>query len=174
MQFTMHADVLRAVTPFMAKKDVRKYLTGLHIRADGTVEATDGTVAAVYRKAASGNADQLIVKSDFKVPARAALAHFDVVTGLVTYSNQVEETVGVSTFTVLDARYPELDRVMRYKEEQISAVGIDVELLAKIAKAVGHVKHKGCLFRFSTITGGVLVTHPAMPDWEAIIMPCRV
>lgn len=174
MQFTMHADVLRAVTPFMAKKDIREYLTGLHIRADGTVEASDGHVAAVYRKAASGHDGQLIVKSDFKIPARADLASFDVITGLVTYTNVYQGTVGVSTFTVLGARYPELDRVMKYREEKLSAVGLDVELLAKVAKAVSHVRHKGCLFRFGAFTGGVLITHPAMPEWEAVIMPCRL
>lgn len=174
MLITLPADNLRAIVPFVAKKDMRDYLNGVHFRKDGTLEASNGHAGAKFLQGSSNRDNSFIVESTFKIPGAALQVDIDTEACTVVYSNKLQQTVGVEVCRVIDARFPDMDRAMGVKTEAVEAIGLDVRLVDLFIRATKHLKFGGCQFTFAGTMGGVIVTHPAMPDWKAIVMPCRL
>lgn len=174
MLISLPADTLRAIVPFVAKKDIRDYLNGVHFRKDGTVEASNGHAGAKFAQATAKRDDSVIIGCAFKIPAAAVQVDIDTQSGTVTYSDKFQRAVGLEACRVIDARYPDLDRAMGVKTEAVEAIGLDVRLVDLFVKATKHLKFAGCQFKFAGTMGGVIVTHPGMPGWTAVVMPWRL
>lgn len=175
MEIVINANALRAVTPFISKKDIREYLTGLHIRGDGIIEASNGHAAAQFSKAWMGlDIQNMLIAAPFKIPASAETVRVCMTSKQIRYTNRLEETISIEVFRVIEGHYPNLDRVMSHTEEKLSEIAFDVRLFELLIKATKHLPFGGCRLCLSGALSPVKVRHPDMPDWRAAVMPCRL
>lgn len=183
MATTYHA--LKALLNIVAKKDIRYYLAAINIRQESEftlrLDATDGHVAMWVKV---HNLPQLLPIGESRLVERAQLEkvlkmgpaelHFD--SGILKY--------GDTPLTIVDGRFPNLDRVIPANKRECtgSEIGVDAKLMIKLCKAIEELHHDRKLAAgfilnpqdalssliFSGSAGGGKVT------FRAALMPCRV
>lgn len=133
--------ILKAAVPFMAVKDVRFYLCGLHVRAD-RVEATNGHVAFVHKidTPDAGMSDTIIPLDVVKAAAKAKLPRGVNAWELSVTGSGPERTCTLSAFGVaslmfrpIDGVFPDVSRVL--------PVTVSGEPACFDADYLGAVKH---------------------------------
>lgn len=180
---TLH-HVLKAMLLVMGKHDVRYYLNALNIKQESEgcirLEASDGHVAMWVRL---HTLPPLLPVGDTLLVERASLeramklgpAELHVDAGVLHY--------GPMPLSLVDGRFPELDRVIpaKHSDKPGSEIGVDMKLLAKLCRAVEELNHgakqapcrmmpRGAMqsILFEGAAQGGAVT------FKAALMPCRI
>lgn len=187
--FSIPAKLIRAAMIFQARQDVRYYLHGIHINADGHIEATNGHVALRAEcEEAKDLEESLIVSINGKIPARAHMAKFTFMdderdVGLVIFEDGLgrplrkSSVVDGRSFQRVDGKFPDINRIV--PTEPLKAVEkfcVNASYMAKVAEAA---KALGVSFPVVTVNlrgaTGVLEVDIKGPEYSAkcLIMTVR-
>ncbi len=183
MKFTLTRGQIRAMLTLAATKDVRFYLNGLHITQDarGTmIEATDGHALGVLRVDSIPQAPcSAILSRDNLKPLAGTkkesgqVIEFSIDNEFVTAS--VNGTV--STFRVVDGRFPDTLRVVPTNESlQINPIEvsqIDPELLVRFVECSRELGMKGGIAVRPRGQSSALVSL-GIDDFVGVVMPMRM
>ncbi|PHM59113.1 bacteriophage protein [Xenorhabdus stockiae] len=114
----INSNLLRAALVCVAKKDPRYYLCGVHITSN-YLEATNGHVALRLEHGISTRR-KAIVQFHGRIPRKAETTelHFTKEPYAV-HRDITGMRVGFSALTLLDGRFPDLDRVIPKKVESV-------------------------------------------------------
>lgn len=176
MKVTVSAIKFNAAAVCKAVNDIRFYLNGVFIAANGDVVGTDGHCMVLCSKGASADEgfQGMIVAMSTKPPSKCDLIEFDTDTMIARFLNADLAKVGAASFEMIDGRYPDYLRVVPSKPEKVGAIGIDAALLARADKVFKSRKQPGVLIEFFGGVGAVKFTCPQVPDVVLIVMPCRL
>lgn len=141
---TVDAWKLKAATIFQGKGDIRFYLNGICLLADGRICGTDGHRLFVADCGFKLPENRIICISG-SIPNRdvAEIRFYGKDTGVIKLFNRWRSPKEeYRAFSVIDGKYPDIDKVLQLDEPQAtSAYGIDATYLASVAKAFSP--HRG-------------------------------
>lgn len=174
-KLTIPVDAIHSVAPFMAKQDIRWYLNYVHLRADGTLEATDGHTMAVYRAGLQGVEKPLLFRAPFKVPKATLYCELDGRVLRYLGKNGLLREELVDYCPESEYKYPDTERVLKqHKPNATVEVGVAAALWLSVHAAVKHCGFTGVRLVLNGADGAMSITHPSMPQWQAVLMPCRL
>lgn len=182
-QFTVSAQIVRAMQACAGKKDVREYLNGICFRAGGIIEASNGHIAAravphddrrryfttTSRDEPEDRPADRIVAIDAAIPKGAKQVTF----GPTPYVCRTD-TGKLYGFDFVQGEFPDLSRV--YPDESPTEIpggmGIDPRYLAAIAK----VFPRPVAMRYTERGRPLLLSDPDVDGYrlDMLIMPCRI
>lgn len=173
MNITINRKALKAISHFMANKDVRYYLNGMLVEVRGhhvRIIATNGHILAAYHSEQSedhGHMDMIIPSDAVK---EAAKWKVDEIT--ITESGFSSEKNGVS-FEPIDGKFPDWRLVVNpCKEYKPAAFNPDyVKLIGQAVKDLTGTKYPSVTLH--TDGGSGLINTVDDPDFIAVIMPLR-
>lgn len=170
--------LLEGALMFQAKSDPRYYLKGICFMPDGRVAATDGHRAFIASKHENKLADNVIVsvsKSPLKGYAYAAL---DTKAKIVTYHDDVDVMVGAGICSVVDGRYPDIDRIIPKQTAPTEQIGFNAKYLADVEKLAKLFNPKWESVRFdlngNTNAAVANIRAPSGESAKVIVMPMRL
>jgi DNA polymerase III sliding clamp (beta) subunit (PCNA family) len=165
--------ILKAVSVFIATKDVRYYLKGLHINKTGNmvrVTASDGyslATAVVVDDDDLSDFDFVVDPSVLPLTSKAEFLEFDKIDGGILLSDPLNQTS--RTFQPMEGRYPDCSKVWPKKEEfDRNMATFNPELIARLSKVNKILKIEDFSFWY-TSTGLVFRCGPV----RGIIMGMR-
>lgn len=188
---TVNASLIRGAQSCQAKKDVRYYLNGILLAANGDIVGTDGKclfhspgigadINGEYVPFDKPETD-LIVDIDGAIPATAKTVTFVFdadLGGICTTDNGK-----AFTFSVIDAKYPDYRRIMVDQARRTSfadGFGVNISLLSKAESAFGKgsivalyhgTENDSVLIKYDGNTGKANL---ALENATFIVMPCKV
>ena len=188
---TVNASLIRGAQSCQAKKDVRYYLNGILLAANGDIVGTDGKclfhspgigadINGQYVPFDKPETD-LIIDIDGTIPATAKTVTFvfhNDRNGICTTDNGKAFTV-----TVIDGKYPDYHRIMVEQSRRTSftdGFGVNISLLSKAESAFGKgsivalyhgTEHDSILIKYDGNTGKYDVS---LENATFIVMPCKV
>jgi hypothetical protein len=179
--YSINIKVLVALQHLATRKDIRRYLNGVHVKfdPDKTVyQATDGHVLGRYTEVRQNtHTGEFIlpieIVSQLKAPKPAVLGELTIdESGNARIVNPSEhQDFG---FKCIDSRYPDVDRVIP-SETSNEPGNYDVELLIKFVKANKALgtKYPGQFTLQQNGEGAATVKFPIDPAFLGILMPYR-
>lgn len=167
-----------------ARNDVRNYLNGFYLDyKNGRVASTDGHRLFVVNNVVGCKSDQyenriLMLDNSFKAPANIAfvdvidLDDYDDKPVRIDYLNKDDELVMSRYGKFVDARYPDIDRVLPSGEDvkDIPSIGVNPQYLADVAKVLNSFGIKVIFNRNDSFT----IKFPLYPDVQYVVMAMRV
>ncbi|OWO80642.1 hypothetical protein B5C26_17850 [Photorhabdus luminescens] len=170
-------NLLRAALVCVAKDDLRYYLCGLHITPK-YIEATNGHVALRLEHGVNTRRET-IIQFHGKVPRKAKATELHFTKEPYAVHRDISGTrVGFNALSVLDGRFPDLNRVIPEKVENViphfqacylaypyKMFGADSELITVSMHPSGM--KSGCLMTF----GDNINQRYGNP--QLVVMPCR-
>lgn len=183
--------LLEGALMFQAKNDVRYYLNGICFMPDGRVAATDG-----HRLFVGGNHDNSIEESIIvavtKSPVKSyAVAYIDTDTRIVDYLNMDYDNIdwndavslstmrsGVGLCSVIDGRFPDVDRVIPKQTAPAEQIGFNAKYLADVEKCAKlfNPKFESVRFELNGNTNAAVanLSSPTGETAKIIVMPMRI
>lgn len=148
MKIKVSKILLESALIFQAKKDVRYYLNGICFKTDGRVCSTDGHRAFVGGKH-EGELDEDVILSVTKSPTKSYdYAEIDTDAGIVSYYSDEVVRVGVGMCSIIDGKFPDIDRIIPYETSATEKIKFNVSYLSDVEKAAKlfDPKYKCVLF----------------------------
>lgn len=176
MIISVSATKFNAVSVCKGVIDVRFYINHVYLAPNGDMVATDGHKMCLARESFSAEGfEGMIVNPQGKLPAKAETLQFDTETKMVTALSKYEEVLSVTSFEVIDHRYPDYYRVynMYNKIKATEQIGLNYEYLAAIKSVFKSCKQPGVRLTFNGAEA-VTVRHNQLPDVTLLIMACRL
>lgn len=176
MKLTIDKVTLLSMLMCQAKNDPRYYLKGVCFMPKGIVAATNGHVLA--RGIHSSTNNENVIVSFGKIPTKSFHhAEVDTERELVTLFDIHGLRVGVTTCSVIDGNFPDINRVI---DEATSGsqcltkvIGINAEyisLVEKVAKLAGRNNMK-VLMKVNSAESAVIFS---IGEMQLVIMPMRL
>lgn len=176
MKLTIDKATLLSMLMCQSKKDPRYYLNGVCFMPKGVVSATNGHVLA--RGFHSSTNKKNIIVSFGKIPTKSFHhAEVDTKSELVTLFDIHDLRVGVTTCSIIDGNYPDINRFI---EEAIigsqcltKVIGINAEyisLVEKIAKLASRNSMK-VLMKVNSAESAMIFS---IGEIQLVIMPMRL
>ena len=129
-----------------AVKDARKYICGVGFLPDGRISSTNGHVMFVCGGCDyyGHEIDAAVIVSIPKKPVRKYLyAVIDTEQMLISYFDKVGEKIAVSMISIIDGKFPDVDRVMsQFKNKSCDKIGFNANYLSLIGKLSAFFNHK--------------------------------
>lgn len=178
MKIKVSKILLESALIFQAKKDIRYYLNGICFKADGRVCSTDGHRAFVGGKH-EGELKEDVILSVTKSPTKSYdYAIIDTDSGVVTYHNKHTIQVGVGMVSVVDGRFPDIDRIIPEETSATEKIWFNSSYLSDVEKAAKlfNPKYKFVLFELNGHTNATVAKlKSAHGDTASIIvMPMSI
>lgn len=182
------AAALRYVLPHVGKEATRPALHGVHVAADGTMTATNGTTLAVFRGGAALSEGVPAVVLIFREPKRVGAAKVEnILVDLPTTPNApavvtlYDRRGAICGTTLADMgecdSFPRTDLLFRgWAARLLSPDGAPLPAIALDPAKVALFKIDGvqaARFTFSGTDRGVLVSWQQEPRAVGLLMPCR-
>jgi DNA polymerase III sliding clamp (beta) subunit (PCNA family) len=171
---TIKASLIRAAQACQGNKDVRYYLNGILLAANGDVVGTNGHV--LFKGSIIGAGQQIIetdtiIHIDGKVPVSADTVTFDFTDD--TRGVCTTDTGKAFTFTVIDGKYPDYQRVMPKEDRAVFSNGFTCQSkYIALALSVFGKESKIDIIHASE-NEQVVISCLKMPDCLFVVMPCR-
>lgn len=174
---TVKAQLIRRAMLCCAKNDVRYYLKGVFLGANGDVVATNGHTLF------KGHSDQapeedIILSINGVFPAKAETIRFEF-SGIDhdgIRGNAFDNLGNVRSFEEIAGRFPDYDRVIPKYDESFKnitgVIGINSSYLALVEKVFG--KDTVIEFQHGDSNKAMTITSKNDPDQVLVIMPCRI
>ncbi len=199
-EFTLPAKQLKAALCFVAKKDLRTYLHGVHIDPDrNQIEATDGhslfSATSVYPLQ---ELEEMIIMVDGAIPADADVARLHIVENEHQQLDCCEEPSGYIWFEDMDGQpilkpngikssclfrlisgdYPDVSMILsNLRQSPTSGISIDPRLMGNVAKAcVALDAGNAVSLEFCGNNNAIriqLKNNDLMPETTILVMPLR-
>lgn len=170
--------LLRAALVCVAKSDVRYYLNGVHITPK-YLEATDGYVA-LRMEHGFNTKRNVIVQFEGKIPARAETTELIFSKEpMAIHRDANEQRIGFTGIKLVDARYPDLGRVIPKEVEEGVIPVLQSHMLGYPEKMFGSSrrfipvklapsgKEKACRLLFDSNV------NKSFGNPQLVVMPCR-
>lgn len=170
--------LLEGALMFQAKNDVRYYLNGICFMPDGRVAATDGHRAFIANKHDNKITDNVIVSVSKSPTKRYDYAALDTKTGIVTYHDDTELMVGSGICSLIDGRFPDIDRVIPKETAPTEQIGFNAKYLADVEKLAKlfNPKFEAVLFELNGNTSAAVanISAPTGETAKIVVMPMRI
>ena len=170
--------LLEGALMFQAKNDVRYYLNGICFMPDGRVSATDGHRAFIANKHDNKITDNVIVSVSKSPTKRYDYAVLDTKTGIVTYHDDTELMVGSGICSLIDGRFPDIDRVIPKETAPTEQIGFNAKYLADVEKLAKlfNPKFEAVLFELNGNTSAAVanISAPSGETAKVVVMPMRL
>lgn len=178
MKIKVSKILLESALIFQAKKDIRYYLNGICFKADGRVCSTDGHRAFIGGKH-EGELKEDVILSVTKAPIKSYdYAIIDTDSGVVTYHNEHTIQVGVGMVSVVDGRFPDIDRITPKETAATDRICFNASYLASFEKAAKlfNPQWASIIFELNGNTGATMANlkSPSGETAKIIVMPMRV
>lgn len=188
MNITIPASLLKAASFFADQNQYtsRPYLRGVCLRDGKYIDATNGHIMIRISHEMPELKETKIISFAGQIPAAAYYA--DIVfmgdSGVMTFRKldgkiKVESkgrTTGIF-FDVIDAKYPDFDKLIADKKEAVEEVGINPEYMAVVGKANKALGVKGSVFHFNGKSQAIKIKPINRPfsnnDVVMLLMPMR-
>lgn len=135
MKIKVSKILLESAMIFQAKNDIRYYLNGVCFKADGRVCSTDGHRAFVGSKHEGQLTEDLILSISKSPTKKYDYAEIDTGNGSITYHYDNTIQVGVGMVSLIDGRFPDIDRIIPKETSPCDRIGFNAGYLADIEKA---------------------------------------
>lgn len=181
MKLKVNRRTLLAVMECMAIRDVRYYLNGICFLPDGKIAATNGHMLAYGHH--DNEIDNEVILSIGTLPKKIFdYAEFDTEEGIIKLYTESGLVAGVALCSVIDAKYPNINRLIdstEKKDSQLpSVIGINAGYMAKLEKIAKFVNPKlpAYQIRIKTAVDAVIceVNNPWETPVTVLIMPMRL
>jgi len=177
MKLKVSKIMLESALIFSAKNDIRYYLNGVCFKPGGVFASTDGH-RLFYGQHENDNKDEIIV-SNIKSPTKKYHeAVFDTETGIVDFNDDSGVKVGVSSFTVVDGRFPDVERILPKSFQPVDAIAFNAGYLASIEKAAKFFNNRwqNVKIQFSGESSASVceLRSPSGEVGKIVIMPMRL
>ena len=170
--------LLEGALMFQAKNDVRYYLNGICFMPDGRVAATDGHRAFIASKHENKLTDNVIVSVSKSPLKRYSYAVLDTKTKMVTYHDDTELMVGAGICSLIDGRFPDIDRVIPKQTSPTEQIGFNAKYLADVEKLAKlfNPKYESVRFELNGNTSAAVanISAPSGETAKVIVMPMRI
>lgn len=170
--------LLEGALMFQAKQDIRYYLNGICFMSDGRVAATDGNRAMIASKHENKLTDNVIVSVSKSPTKRYDFAIIDTDTGIVTYNDENMIRVGSGICSLIDGRFPDIDRVIPKETAPAEEIGFNAGYLVDIEKVAKLFNHKFSVVKFelngNTNAAVCCLSAPSGETAKVIVMPMRI
>lgn len=185
-EITVSAKVLAAAQKCQAKDDIRYYLNGVLITKDRIVGTNGHIMFFGENKQVEGSSDpgkDCIISLDKAVPRSAWFATLKMIDdkcGYVTYRNGRQKDVGRGMFSLVDGKFPEIDKIIAGTNAApvpTESIGLNQQYVALSGSVFGAFRKQGqAEMKFFGKTSAVLVSarDPDCGLLSMIIMPCRI
>jgi len=177
MKLKVSKAMLESSLIFSAKNDARYYLSGLCFKPGGVFASTDGH-RLFFGQHKNDNEDEIIV-SNIKSPTKKYHeAIFDTDSGIVEFNDEIGIRVGLAIFSVVDGRFPDVERILPKSFQPVDAIAFNAGHLASIEKAAKFFNSRwhSVKIQFSGASSAS-VCELRSPDGEVskvVIMPMRL
>jgi len=177
MKLKISKIMLESALIFSAKSDVRYYLNGVCFKPGGVFTSTDGH-RLFYGQHVNDN-DQEVIVSNVKSPTKKyEEAVFDTETGIVDFNDAFGIKVGVAIFSVVDGKFPDVERLIPKSFQAVDSIGFNAGYLASIEKAAKLFNNRweSVKIQFSGASSSALceLKTPAGEVGKIVIMPMRL
>ena len=170
--------LLEGALMFQAKNDVRYYLNGICFMPDGRVSATDGHRAFIANKHDNKITDNVIVSVSKSPTKRYDYAVLDTKTKIVTYHDAFDVLVGAGICSLIDGRFPDIDRVITKETAPTEQIGFNAKYLADVEKLAKlfNPKFEAVLFELNGNTSAAVanISAPSGETAKVVVMPMRL
>jgi len=178
MKLKIDKVLLECALIFQAKNDPRYYLKGICFMPDGRIAATDGHRAFIASKHDNKLTDNVIL-SVSKSPLKGySYAVLDTKTKMVTYHDDVDAMVGAGICSVIDGKFPDIDRVIPKQTSPTEQIGFNAKYLADVEKAakIFNPKWESVRFELNGNTNAAVANLSSPEGFTAkiIVMPMRI
>lgn len=177
MKLKVSKVMIESALIFSAKNDIRYYLNGLCFKPGGVFASTDGHRLFLGHHKNDNEAE--IIVSNIKSPTKKYHeAVFDTETGIVDFNDESGVKVGVSSFAVVDGRFPDVERILPKSFQAVDAIAFNAGYLASLEKAAKFFNSRlpNVKIQFSGASSAS-VFELRSPDGEVgkvVIMPMRL
>ena len=170
--------ILESAVIFQAKHDVRYYLGGICFKSDGRVCSTDGRRMFIGSKHSGELKEDVIIKVS-KSPVRAYdHAIIDTESEIVSYFTKSAVKVAVGVVSVVDGRFPDVDRAIPKERHATDIIAFNAGYLADIEKGAKNFNNKmnSVVFELNGNADAAVAkfTSPFDETGMVIVMPMRV
>lgn len=170
--------ILESAVIFQAKHDARYYLGGICFKSDGRVCSTDGHRMFIGSKHSGELKEDIVIKVS-KSPVRAYdHAIIDTESEIVSYFTESAVKVAVGKVSVVDGRFPDVDRVIPKERNATDIIAFNAGYLTYIEKVAKNFNNKmnSVVFELNGNAGAAVAkfTSPFAETGMVIIMPMRV
>ena len=170
--------LLESALIFHARNDARYYLNGICFMPDGRVAATDGHRAMIASKHENKLTDNVIVSVSKSPTKHYAYALLDTKTGIVTYHDEHEVIVGAGICSLIDGRFPDIDRVIPKQTSPTEQIGFNAKYLADVEKLAKlfNPKYERVRFELNGNTSAAVanISAPSGETAKVVVMPMRI
>lgn len=176
---TIDAGLMRAAMACQATDDVRYYLNGILIAANGDIVATTGSLMFVGQYTVNDD-DKIekdtIIAIDGAIPLNilsVELEFRDGGSGLVHLTSAKGRMPKILSFSVVDGKFPNYERVLPgVHSKWENGIGMNASLLALIVKVYG--KEATVKIIYGTSAEFWAITSETIPGATLVIMPMRI
>lgn len=170
--------LLEGALMFQAKNDTRYYLNGICFMPDGRVSSTDGHRLFVGDKHNNKLDDNIIVSVSKSPTKRYDYAVLDTKTKMVTYHDTFDVLVGAGICSLIDGRFPDIDRVIPKQTSPTEQIGFNAKYLADVEKCAKlfNPKFESVRFELNGNTSAAVanLSSPTGETAKIIVMPMRI
>lgn len=179
MKIKLSKTLLESALIFQAKNDVRYYLNGICIKADGRVASTDGHRAFVGTGHENKLKEDIILKISKPPTKKYDHVICDTKTGIVEYIIDWSVLrVGVGLCEIIDGRFPDIDLVIPKETSAVDRIGFNAGYLADVEKVakIFNPKWESVIFEFNSTTSASVANlkSPYGETAKIIVMPMRI
>lgn len=170
--------LLEGALMFQAKNDARYYLNGICFMPDGRVSSTDGHRLFVGDKHNNKLDDNIIVSVSKSPTKRYDYAVLDTKTKMVTYHDAFDVLVGAGICSLIDGRFPDVDRVIPKQTSPAEQIGFNAKYLVDVEKCAKlfNPKFESVRFELNGNTNAAVANliSPTGETAKIIVMPMRI
>lgn len=178
MKIKLSKTLLECALIFQAKNDIRYYLNGICFKADGRVASTDGHRAFIGGKH-DGLMESDLILSITKSPTKKYdYAVIDTDAEIITYHHDTTLKVGIGMVSVVDGKFPDIDRIIPKDKQATETIGFRAKYLADLDKAADlfNPRWNSVTFDLNGSSGCAVARFksPSSDEGIIIVMPMRI
>lgn len=177
MKLKVSKVMLESALIFSAKNDIRYYLNGLCFKPGGVLTSTDGH-RLFYGQHENDNESEIIVTNVKSPTKKYDEALFDTDSGIVEFKDEMGIRVGVAIFSVVDGKFPDVERVLPKRFQAVDYIGFNAGYLASIEKAAKLFNNRwqSVKIQFSGASSSAVceLRTPSGEVGKIVIMPMRL
>ena len=170
--------LLEGALMFQAKNEARYYLNGICFMPDGRIASTDGHRAFIGGNHENKLEENVIVSVSKSPTKRYDYAVLDTKTKMVTYHDVFDVLVGAGICSLIDGRFPDIDRVIPKQTSPAEQIGFNAKYLADVEKLAKlfNPKYEAVRFELNGNTNAAVanISAPTGETAKIVVMPMRI
>ncbi len=177
MILTLSKRAMLSAMIFQAKNDVRYYLNGICFAPDKKLYSSDGYRCFIGEHETDGLKENIIIAIKGPRFIKFDKAEIDTESEIITYQDEAGARVGFGLCSVIDGRYPDIEKIIPKENKPVSEIGFNASYLADIEKAARLYNPHFEAIRIKTNgnDGAAICEFSSAYEYGAVIvMPMRI